>query len=279
LHAAETYLTIVFVISALSNPSALSARFQLNRNQSALFTSMQRLATGRKLNSGKDGPAALIASERLNSEIASLEAQTNSLHRANANANISDGHTAELATLFQDLNGLVVSSANQAGMSDAEIQANQMQIDSIVGSIQKFTGDAVSSLDGVSLPGSGNQDVAAQLNAAAAAATTLVSGGTNDLASGNAQAAQASIAQAITDVATSRGTIGAFQRNTVEPQIRSNQIAVENLTDANSRIRDTDFAAETSNVNRLEVLTAANIKMLKIAQQQASSVLSLLNNK
>ncbi len=273
------YLTLNPVISALSNPSAMSARFQLNRNQSSLFTSMQRLATGRKLNTGKDGPAALIASERLNSEIASLEAQTRTLHRSNANANISDGHTAELASLFQDLNSLVVSSANQAGMSDAEIQANQMQVDSIVGSIQKFTGDAVSSLDGISLPGSGNEDVAAQLNAAAAAAQTLVSGGANDLASGNSEAAQAAISQSISDVATSRGSIGSYQRYTVEPQIRSNQIAVENLTDANSRIRDTDFAAETSNRNRLEILTAANVKMLKIAQQQASSVLSLLSNK
>ncbi|MFQ5463878.1 MAG: flagellin [Phycisphaerae bacterium] len=272
-------MTIVFVIGALSNTSALSARFQLNGNQSALFTSMQRLATGRKLNSGKDGPAALIASERLNAEIASLEAQTNSLSRANANANIADGHTAELATLFQDLNSLVVSSANQAGMSDAELAANQMQVDSIVASIQKFTGDAVSSLDGITLPGGGNQDVAAQLNAASAAAQTLVSGGSNDLASGNGEAAQAVIAQAITDVVTSRGTIGAFQRNTIGPQIRSNQIAMENLTDANSRIRDTDFAAETSNVNRLEVLTAANVKMLKIAQRQAASVLSLLTSK
>lgn len=264
------------MITPISNSAVLSARHALSRNQSGLFRTTNRLATGRRINSGRDDPAGLIASERLASEIKSLEAETRSLERANSSANITEGYTSQISTMMRDLNGLVVASANQAGMSDAEIAANQMQIDSIVANIERVGQDAVSSLDGFNMPDGGNADVAALVNGATAAVSSLRTGGANDLSGGNLEAAQAAIEGAISDVSTARGQIGTYQRYTVEPSVRSNQVAMENITESRSRIADTDYAVETSNLTRFSILTEANMMVLKIAQQQGRSVLELL---
>ena len=237
---------------------------------------MTRLSTGKRINSGKDDPAGLISSERLAMELKALEAESRSLSRQDSNARIADGNMSQLSGMMSELNGLVVAGANQAGMSDAEIQANQMEIDSLASSIRRFTSDAQTSLEGVDLADGGNATVSAALSSAQAAVNTLVSGGANSLASGNFEAAQTAISGAITSVATSRGTVGAYQKNTIQPRINSVQIARENLAESKSRIQDTDYAIETSQRNRFELLTQSNMKVLKIAQQQARSVLQLL---
>lgn len=262
---------------SITNTSVLSAQRAFQRNQVGLFRATNRLATGRKINSGADDPAGLISSERLSAAIKSLEAQTRSLERANSYANISEGHTSQLSTLMSELNGLVVASANQAGMSDAEIAANQMQIDSIVTNIERVRGDAVTSLDGFSMPDGGNAEVETLINDASSGVSSLRSGGANDLASGNFEAAQTAIQSGISDVASARGRIGAYQRYTVEPNIRSNQIAHENISASRSQIADTDFAVETSNLTRFSILSEVSLMVLKIAQQQGKSVLSLLS--
>lgn len=266
------------MISALNNTSALRAGFQLNRNQNEQASVLQKLATGKRINAGKDGPADLIAAEHLSAEIKALEAQTRSLERQQANANIADAHVGQLSGLYSELNGLIVASANQAGLSDAEIAANQQQIDSITSSIQRITGDAVKSIDTVGLDTAAADALKQQLNDSAAAANAIASGGANNVTNGDLAAAQASIEQAITNVASTRGSIGAFQKNTVTPEIRSNQVAIENLTASRSRIEDTDYAVETSNLARSEILTAANVKVLKIAQNQTQTVLDFLRS-
>ncbi len=265
------------MISPVSRTPSFGALFALQRNQSSLAEVMKRLATGHRINAGKDDPAGLIASERLGAEIASREAETRALQRADSNARIAEGHGAELSALFTDLASLVISSANQAGMSDAELAANQMQIDNTVASIQRFHGDAVRSLDGINMPGGGNAAAEASLDGALAAALSVSSGGANDLSSGNLEAAGTAINDAALNVATARGRIGGFQKDVIGPEIRSNQVAIENLTESRSRIVDADFAVETSNLAREQVLVAASIKVLDIAQQQARTVLDLLS--
>ncbi|MHC4697601.1 MAG: flagellin [Planctomycetota bacterium] len=264
------------MITPVATTPLMRAQNALRHNQAALFRTINRLATGRRINAGRDDPAGLIASERLNAEIKTLEAETRGLQRANAYANITEGHTSQLSTLMRDLDGLVVASANQAGMSDAEIAANQMRIDSISDSIDRIRNDAVTSLGGFNMPDDGNAEVEDLIDSAGAAVSSLRSGGVNSLDSGNYEAAQTAIKGAIDDVATARGRIGAYQRYTVEPRVRSNQIAIENLSDARSRIADTDFAVESSNLIRFSILTASSVKVLKIAQQQGNSVLALL---
>lgn len=264
------------MLSPVSLGNSLPAIFALQRTQRSMDTVLARLSSGRRINSGKDDPAGLIASERLASEIRSLEAQNRSIQRADANARIAEGHAVEVSSMLIEMRGLVIASANTAGMSDAERAANQMQIDSLAVSITRFTNNAVDSLDGFNMPNDGNAIVEGQFVQAQAGAISLMSGGANDLASGNFAAADAALSAAITAVATGRGRIGGFQKDVLMPTLRSNGVALENLSESRSRIADTDFAVEMSNLNRNQILMAAGIKVLVLSQQQPRSVLALL---
>lgn len=264
------------MITPLATTPVMRARHSLQRNQAGLFQATNRLATGRRINTGKDDPAGLIATEQLSSTIRSLQAETRSSQRAYAYANITEGHTSQLSTLMGELDRLVVASANQGGLTDVEMAANQLQIDNIVDNIERTTSDATGSLGGFNMPEQGNAEVETLLSGAVSGVSSLRSGGANSLASGNFEAAQTAVKAASADVATARGRIGAYQRYDVEPRIRSNQIALENLTDARSRIADADFAVEAANLTRFRILSESNIKVLKIAQQQGKSVLALL---
>jgi len=106
--------------------------------------------------------------------------------------------------------------------------------------------------------------------------SSLLSGGSNSLIAGNARQAAQIIDAAIDEVSILRGRMGAFERNTLDTAARSQQIALENLTASESRIRDTDFAQETSRLTRAQILQQAGTSTLAIANSSAQSVLSLL---
>ena len=84
------------------------------------------------------------------------------------------------------------------------------------------------------------------------------------------------IEQAIDDISVLRGQLGAIERNTLETNSRSLQVAMENITASNSKIRDADFAAETSALSRAQVLTQAGTSVLAIANSSTQNVLQLL---
>ncbi|MBU0718070.1 MAG: hypothetical protein KJ749_07470 [Planctomycetes bacterium] len=256
--------------------TALSTQTMLERNSAGVNVALRRLATGKKLQSGADGPAELISAERLQAEIRALESYEKTLRRADSNAAIAEAHAGQVSDMVVELHGLVVSSANEAGMTDAEVQANQAQIDALSSSIRRATSDAVTSLDRVSLPDSGTAQAQQTLSDTATSVASLASGGANSLASGDFAAATAVIDSAVQSVATIRGDIGSYQRYTVQPGIRSAQVGIENLTEARSILVDTDYAAEMANYNRFSTLRTSDIKTLKIAQQQSSTVLELL---
>ena len=103
----------------------------------------------------------------------------------------------------------------------------------------------------------------------------VMTGESNSLAN-NVRGAADIIDAAIDQVSTLRGRIGAFERNTLETTLRSQQVSLENLTAAESSIRDTDFAEETSKLTRAQILQQAGTQTLAIANSTAQSVLSLL---
>ena len=125
------------MISAINNTSAFGARLQLNRNQRALGTSLRNLSTGSRINSGKDGPAALITKEQLSAQIAAREAESRSIQRVNSTANIADGKSAQLSSMMSELRGLVSSSANSGAMNNAEVATNQVQIYIFVSTLKR----------------------------------------------------------------------------------------------------------------------------------------------
>lgn len=104
----------------------------------------------------------------------------------------------------------------------------------------------------------------------------LQSGQDFELRSENFQEASKVVQEVITQVAVLRGRLGAFERNTLQPNIRQLQITTENLTASESVIRDTDFAAETSELTRSQILVQAGNSILAIANAQSQNVLTLL---
>lgn len=106
--------------------------------------------------------------------------------------------------------------------------------------------------------------------------SSLRSGGTNDLNSQQFESSSRVLATALDEVSVLRGRLGAFEKNTLQTNVRSLQAAVENLTSSESSIRDADFAAETSALTRAQILTSAGTSVLGLANQQAQQVLQLL---
>ncbi len=104
----------------------------------------------------------------------------------------------------------------------------------------------------------------------------LTSGGSKALNTGNFSAASNVIDEVITQVSVLRGRLGAFERNKLQPNINQLQVLVENLTSSESVIRDTDFAEETTELTRAQILVQAGTSVLAIANAQQQNVLSLL---
>jgi flagellin len=123
-----------------SNVQSLIAQRSLSQNNLSLSQSLERLSTGLRINRGKDDPAGLIASQRLDSEVTSLNAAISNANRADQVVNIAEGGLNEVSGLLTQLQGLVTNTANSAGLSDDEKAANQLQIDSILQTIDRVSG-------------------------------------------------------------------------------------------------------------------------------------------
>jgi flagellin len=123
-----------------SNVQSLIAQRSLTQNNQSLGQSLERLSTGLRINRGKDDPAGLIAAQRLDSEAKSLNAAIGNANRADQVVNIAEGGLNEVSGLLTELQGLVTNTANSAGLSDDEKKANQLQIDSILQTIDRVSG-------------------------------------------------------------------------------------------------------------------------------------------
>jgi flagellin len=123
-----------------TNVSSLIAQNVLGRNNKSLGVALERLSTGLRINRGKDDPAGLIASETLRSEKAGLNAAIGNAERSEQVVNIAEGGLQEVSNLLTELQGLITTSANTAGLSVEEKQANQLQIDSILQTIDRVSG-------------------------------------------------------------------------------------------------------------------------------------------
>ncbi len=122
-----------------TNVQSLIAQRVLNQNNNSLNTSLERLSTGLRINRGADDPAGLIASENLKSELASTQAAIGNAERADQVVNIAEGGLQEISGLLTELQGLLTTSANTSGLSEAEKAANQLQVDSILQTIDRIS--------------------------------------------------------------------------------------------------------------------------------------------
>lgn len=461
-----------------TNISSLQAMHRLTRNQNDLATRLERLSSGLRINSGKDAPAGLIASETLRSEINGINQAIDNSQRAGNVINTAEGALGEVSALLLEVQSLTNQAANSGALSPEEIKANQLQVDAILNSVNRVanttqfngvkllngsldyttSGLAASSIsiaqiNAAKIPDNGQVNVTVDVTASAklaevafaasgigtspvtvevagnlgteqlsfaasahnsgiavainqlrdstgvsavvdtdgslritsiafgakqfvsvksisgtfadgknfgtdasvninggqaevdglvaslrtgdtdisltldqdfaqqtavsknfyitgggakfqlgsevnrqgqvnigigSVATTklgddvvgylssLSSGGDNSLVSGNSIQAQKILSEAIRQVATLRGRLGAFQKNILETNVNSLSVALENVTASESAIRDADFAAETAAMTRAQILVQANTSVLAQANSSPQNVLALL---
>ncbi len=122
-----------------TNTQSLIAQRVLSQNNSSLGVALERLSTGVKINRGKDDPAGLIASENLRAEQKALNQAISNADRTDQVVNIAEGGLQEVSSMLTELQGLLTATASRAGLSNEEKQANQLQIDSILQTIDRVS--------------------------------------------------------------------------------------------------------------------------------------------
>jgi flagellin len=132
-----------------TNVSSMLAQRVLGQQNKGLVTSLERLSTGLRINRGADDPAGLIASENLRAEKRAIEAAIGNAERAEQVVNVAEGGLQEISNMLLELQSLVGSTANDAGVSKDEKEANQLQIDSILQTIDRVAN--ATSFNGVKL--------------------------------------------------------------------------------------------------------------------------------
>ncbi len=122
-----------------TNVASLRGLRSVERANSLLNTSLERLSTGVRINSGKDDPAGLIASETLKSQIISIETSIKNSNRANNVIATADSALGEITGLLNQIRGLVQEGLNSGALSQTEIEANQLQIDSALSAVNRIS--------------------------------------------------------------------------------------------------------------------------------------------
>ena len=283
-----------------TNIASLNAQRNLAMSQSSLATSMQRLSSGLRVNSSKDDAAGLSIAERMNAQVRGMN-----VGMRNANDGISLGQTAEgalgqVSNSLQRMRELAVQARNSTN-SDADKESLDKEFGELAKEIQRVLGGTT--FNGKHVLGSQAGSLTFQVgantstddsidivtsNMTTATEITTVAG-TN----GNVDASRAKIGSTATssDIGTvidnidsaldkvnsERATMGASQSR-FDSVVSNLQISIENQSAARSRIMDADFAAETANLSRAQILQQAGNTMVAQANQLPQQVLALLRS-
>jgi len=276
--------------SILTNVASLNAQRNVSKTQMALAGNLGRLSSGMRIQSAADDAAGLAISEKLKSQIRSLgQAERNALDGVSL-IQTAEGAMNELAGIVTRMRELAMQSATgtigdtERGFIQNEFTALTQEIDRIA-SVTEFNGQSL--LDGSLNASAGGVDFQVGINntssdrvsvAIEALDTTTIASGFDAMSvstAAGAQSALATIDGAITGLSTARSTLGAAQ-NRLFVTIANLGIARENLSAANSRIRDVDVASETAALTRNNILQQAGVSVLAQANQAPSVALSLL---
>ena len=259
------------------------------RSQALLDLSAQRLATGRRINSGRDDPAGLIASENLEAQLAALEAENRALERNDAAARTAEAALAEVNGMLVRGEGLAVAAANTGGMSDAERAAIQLEMESINQGAERafrtasFGGTPLFNGEFAVPSGVGGDTLDLGLLSVNSLGATDIDGEIfvqRDTSSGESLSitenrfgdTQTVLSSSRREIATLRGRIGMFQRNNIGARRASLGAEFINVSSANSLIRDTDYASELVNFARANTLRDSAGAILSIANQSPQNV-------
>lgn len=243
----------------------------INRNNALFAQSNERLATALRINSAKDDPAGLIASEFLSGGIVSAQAKSRAIDRATFESNIEEGALNVASSMTTDLNALVVEAANEAGISSSETDALTNAAGSLVQGIQGMVNGAGSdALEDVSVQKEVGTDAFGD-----PVYETYTLSDVPVLMESDPELAQELVDEAGTAIATRRAEIGTQQISDKAVQ-RANDTERINLERARSQIRDADYAKEVSEQTRAGILSKSSIAVLRMSFDVSKNVLNLL---
>jgi flagellin len=284
-----------------TNVAAMNAYRNLSITNDAMNQSMQRLSSGYRINSAADDAAGLSISEGLKSQIGGLTVAVRNTQDGISVAQTAEGSLNESTAILQRMRDLAVQAANGGSNDDTAKNAANQEFTQLnaelnrIASTTSFGGQKLldGTYNGTFQVGANNtsaEQIAVDLTSSNI--TSLTSVGTSSGISGldaaglgtssldisslaSAQAAISAIDTAIKGVSTVRSYLGATQ-NRFTHTINNLNVAIQNETAANSRIRDTDMAQEMTNFSKSQVLVQAGTAMLAQANQSSQSILKLL---
>ena len=300
-----------------NNIESMNAHRSLLMNDRALSKSLERLASGQKVNRAADDPAALVISEHMRAQVSGMEQAIRNNEVAISLVQTAEGSMNEISSILVSLRQRAISAANVGASDQDMINANQAEVENGLKSIDRVVSStqfghyklldgtnaaktvtnedgSITTREGLRFHVGPNADHMASTSIRDMSTSSL---GRAEVAEGqlpnksnfmsladidvrNEQGAQDALAiidQSLTEVATVRGELGAFQKHTLESNLTSLQVAAENMTAAESTIRDTDMAQELATFTRNQIMTQSATAQLAQANAMPQHVLRLLN--
>jgi flagellin len=280
-----------------TNSGSLIAQLNLSTSKAALQTSVQRLSSGMRINSAADDAAGLAIATRMNSQVKGMNIAVRNANDGISLAQTADGALSSVSDSLQRMRELAVQARN-ATNSNGDKDSLDKEFGELAKEVQRVLGGT--SFNGKAVLGAGagaldfqvgagtttNDTITVTTTDMTANANNTAGAGTDNAGTGRAvidnTATTAAIGtvidnldKAIDTVTSERALYGATQ-NRFNNVVNNLQIAVQNQDTAKGRIMDADYASETANLSRANILQQAGTAMLAQANQQPQSVLSLL---
>lgn len=268
-----------------SNIPSLNAQSSLNRTNSGLSQALERLSSGKRINNAKEDAAGIAIASRFTAQIRGYNQGTRNAADAISLTQTAEGALDEMSTNVQRVRELAVQSANGTN-SSTDRQALQAEVSALQAEVNRVTGTQFNGIEiiGTSAgafafqvgPNDGTADkiTVTTTNMLTNANKTAFSGG--DVSTSGTASAMIALADTLLEtINTERAKLGATQ-NRFESVIRNGENAISNLSASRSRIEDADFAAETANLTKFQILQQAGTSVLSQANALPQSVLGLL---
>lgn len=227
---------------------------------------VERLGSGQRINRAKDDPSGLIASEHLRSMLAAIDAESRSLERSVHITSTADGVLDGVSGLLVAAKGIAI--AREGAMTEEERAAYDMEWNSIRSSIDRllsgasFNGESLFTGDAITLEAAGQSITLEALSTGAMQLDGRI----------NAEV----IDQALGMVSARRAEIGSFAQHTIGGRLNALRTEFENIAAANSRIADTDYAAETGEMIRARLLSVMSLRAMVMNRELQRNVVRLL---
>ena len=272
-----------------TNMASLSAQRALQSTDGSLSTSMKRLSTGLRINSAKDDSAGLAIAERMTSQVRGMTVASRNANDAISLAQTAEGSLGKVGESLQRMRELAVQSANSTNDTSDRVNLNEeytalaTEVSRVLEGT-KFNGKNLLNSAATSMAFQIGTDTDATDRITVAlrnmtAGTGMAAAITGTAASISTVAASlttiSNLDAAIDEVTSARSNLGSVQ-NRFESVVANLATSQENITSARGRITDVDFAVESANLSRAQVLSQAGNTMLAQANQQPQQVLSLL---